>query len=120
MRLVAIGDFNAFEFTDGYVDVMGQVTGNLDPAGALLPATDEVNPDLTNQTFNMPADRALLVRLRRQRPEPRPRGHLAGARRAGCAAPSTRAATPTRPSAFADDPTRRCARRTTTARCCSS
>jgi hypothetical protein len=54
IRLVVIGDFNAFEFTDGYVDVMGQVTGNPDPAGALLPATDEINLDLTNQTFNMP------------------------------------------------------------------
>ncbi len=56
LRLIAIGDFNAFEFTDGYVDVMGQVTGNPDPAGALIPATDEVNPDLTNQTFSEPAD----------------------------------------------------------------
>jgi hypothetical protein len=56
LRLVAIGDFNAFQFTDGYVDVMGQVTGNPDPAGALIPATDEVNPDLTNQTFNEPVD----------------------------------------------------------------
>lgn len=56
LRLVAIGDFNAFQFTDGYVDVMGQVTGNPDPAGALIPATDEVNPDLTNQTFAEPAD----------------------------------------------------------------
>ena len=56
IHLVAIGDFNAFEFTDGYVDVMGQVTGKPDPAGALLPATDEISQDLTNQTFNMPAD----------------------------------------------------------------
>ena len=56
VRLVAIGDFNAFEFTDGYVDVMGQVTGNPDPAGALLPATDEISQDLTNQTMSMPAD----------------------------------------------------------------
>jgi predicted extracellular nuclease len=55
LRLVVIGDFNAFEFTDGYVDVMGQVTGNPDPAGALLPATDEIDADLTNQTLNMPA-----------------------------------------------------------------
>ena len=54
LRLVVIGDFNAFEFTDGYVDVMGQVTGRPDPAGALLPATDEVSLDLTNQTLNMP------------------------------------------------------------------
>jgi len=56
VRLVAIGDFNAFEFTDGFVDVMGQVTGGLDPLGALLPGTDEVEPDLTNQTLNMPAE----------------------------------------------------------------
>ncbi len=52
LRLVAIGDFNAFQFSDGYVDVMGQVTGSPDPAGALVPATDEVNPDLTNQTLS--------------------------------------------------------------------
>jgi hypothetical protein len=54
VRLVVIGDFNAFEFTDGYVDVMGEVTGNPDPAGALLPATDEVALNLTNQTLLMP------------------------------------------------------------------
>jgi predicted extracellular nuclease len=55
IRLVVGGDFNAFEFTDGYVDVLGQVTGNPDPQGALIPATDEVNPNLTNQTLNLPA-----------------------------------------------------------------
>ena len=56
LRLVVIGDFNAFEFTDGYVDVMGQVSGRPDPAGALVPATDSITADLTNQTLNMPAD----------------------------------------------------------------
>ena len=56
LRLVAIGDFNAFEFTDGYVDVMGQVTGNPDSLGALIPAVSSVNPVLTNQTLNMPAE----------------------------------------------------------------
>jgi predicted extracellular nuclease len=55
IRLVVIGDFNAFEFTDGYVDVMGQVTGDLDPLGALVTGTDEVDPDLTNQTLSEPA-----------------------------------------------------------------
>jgi len=61
-RLVVIGDFNAFEFTDGYVDVMGQVTGNFDPLGAMLPGTDEVSPNLTNQTFNMdPEERYSFV-----------------------------------------------------------
>jgi hypothetical protein len=55
VRLVVIGDFNAFEFTDGYVDVMGQVTGTPDPAGALLAATDVISAGLMNQTLNMPA-----------------------------------------------------------------
>jgi predicted extracellular nuclease len=55
LRLVVAGDFNAFQFTDGYVDVMGQVTGNPDPLGAMIPATDEVNPDLTNRTLSAPA-----------------------------------------------------------------
>ncbi len=54
LRLVVIGDFNAFEFTDGYVDVMGQVTGTPDPLGAERPAVDVVDPDLTNQTFSLP------------------------------------------------------------------
>ncbi|HEX2224907.1 MAG TPA: lamin tail domain-containing protein [Thermoanaerobaculia bacterium] len=54
LRLVVTGDFNAFQFSDGYVDAMGQLTGNLDPAGALLPGTDEINPDLTNQLLSEP------------------------------------------------------------------
>ena len=53
VKLVVIGDFNAFEFTDGYVDVMGQVTGKPDAAGALLPTTDVIGTSLTNQTLNM-------------------------------------------------------------------
>jgi predicted extracellular nuclease len=57
LRLVVIGDFNAFEFTDGYVDVMGQVTGLPDPGSALLPVEPSAlpSPALTNQTLNMPA-----------------------------------------------------------------
>lgn len=56
LRLVVTGDFNAFQFSDGYVDVMGQLTGSPDPAGALLPATDEIDPDLTNQLLSEPAE----------------------------------------------------------------
>ena len=54
--LVVLGDFNAFEFTDGYVDVLGQITGRLDPAGALLPGSDEVEPDLRNQVLALPPE----------------------------------------------------------------
>jgi predicted extracellular nuclease len=56
IRLVVTGDFNAFQFTDGYVDVMGMVTGNPDPAGAEFPATDLVNPDLINTILALPAE----------------------------------------------------------------
>lgn len=55
IHLVVTGDFNAFQFTDGYVDALGQITGSPDPAGALIPATDEVDPDLTNQLLSEPA-----------------------------------------------------------------
>ncbi len=54
--LVVVGDFNSFEFTSGYVDPLGQITGSPDPLGAMYPATDEVDPDLTNQIFNLPAE----------------------------------------------------------------
>ncbi|MFZ2491654.1 MAG: endonuclease/exonuclease/phosphatase family protein [Thermoanaerobaculia bacterium] len=54
-RIVVAGDFNAHEFSDGYVDVMGQITGRPDPAGAMVAATDEVDPDLTNQIVRLPA-----------------------------------------------------------------
>jgi predicted extracellular nuclease len=46
-HLIVLGDFNAFQFTDGYVDVMGQVTGRPDPRGALIPTEDIVSPPLT-------------------------------------------------------------------------
>lgn len=54
-RIVIAGDFNAFEFTDGYVDVLGVVTGSLDPAGALLPGSDLVSPDLSNEVLTVAA-----------------------------------------------------------------
>ncbi|MEE4273598.1 MAG: hypothetical protein V2I67_18125 [Thermoanaerobaculales bacterium] len=53
--LLLVGDFNAFEFSDGYVDVLGQVTGRPDPAGALIPAEQVVVPPLTNAALSLPA-----------------------------------------------------------------
>ena len=57
-KIVVLGDFNAFEFNDGYADVMGTVTG--------LPSTDDttavngdggdlVDPDMYNATFSVAA-----------------------------------------------------------------
>ena len=57
VHLVVIGDYNAFEFTDGYVDVVGQIVGDFVPDdnlvcdAATLNACDLlVDPVLTNQT----------------------------------------------------------------------
>jgi predicted extracellular nuclease len=48
-RIVLVGDFNAFEFNDGYVDVMGTVAGQPAPADqVVVPGNDLVTPDLTN------------------------------------------------------------------------
>ena len=52
-RIVVLGDFNAFEFTDGLVDVMGITRGA--PGIALLEAPDLVTPDFTNRTELLPA-----------------------------------------------------------------
>ena len=53
--LFVLGDFNAFEFTDGYVDVLGQVTGIADPGGALLSADQIVDPSLINWVDRVPS-----------------------------------------------------------------
>jgi uncharacterized protein len=117
VKLIVLGDFNAFEFTDGYVDVMGQVTGSLDPAGALLPATDEVSTDLINQTTNLPEPerytfvfegnaQSLDHVLTSQSLTPWVRGVQHSRGNADV------------PAAFDDDPSHRSARRITTAPCC--
>jgi uncharacterized protein len=45
-HVVVVGDFNAFQFNDGYVDVIGTVTGAPAPATeVLLPSADLVTPN---------------------------------------------------------------------------
>jgi len=54
-RIVVTGDFNAYQFSDGYVDVVGLVSGSLDPNGALQPGhADVVTPDLYNVVNALP------------------------------------------------------------------
>jgi len=52
-NLVVLGDFNAFQFTDGYVDVFNQISG-LSSLGAQLPPLDIVDPPLENQLQSLP------------------------------------------------------------------
>jgi predicted extracellular nuclease len=48
-NLVVIGDYNAFQFNDGLVDVIGTVKGKpAPPDQVLLASSDLVNPDLTD------------------------------------------------------------------------
>ena len=54
IRLVVLGDFNAFEFSDGYVDAVGVISGSFDPDASLLPGTDYVDPDLINHIYSLP------------------------------------------------------------------
>lgn len=55
-NLVVIGDFNAFQFSDGYVDAVGHIRGDFEPADALLSGADLVEPDLMNQLMSLPDD----------------------------------------------------------------
>ncbi|MBW8311576.1 MAG: DUF11 domain-containing protein [Rhizobium sp.] len=51
-RIVLLGDFNAFEFSDGYVDVMGILTGREAANDAVLEYVDSpVTVPLTNMSF---------------------------------------------------------------------
>ena len=55
-RVLAIGDFNAFDVSDGYVDSIGTIRGVPTPADqVLLASPDLINPDLTNLLTLLPA-----------------------------------------------------------------
>jgi predicted extracellular nuclease len=62
LRLVIVGDFNAFEFTDGYVDAVGQIKGDFDPAQNLLSGPDLVDPNLIDQVLSIgPGERYSFI-----------------------------------------------------------
>ncbi|HKX29797.1 MAG TPA: lamin tail domain-containing protein [Blastocatellia bacterium] len=56
-NLILVGDFNAFQFNDGYVDTIGTIKGTPTPADqVLLASPDLVNPNLTDLVDLLPAD----------------------------------------------------------------
>lgn len=61
--VVLVGDYNAFEFNDGYVDVMGIISGSPAPADqVLLPGTSALTRPLVNLLDTVPvADRYSYV-----------------------------------------------------------
>jgi predicted extracellular nuclease len=55
-KIVVVGDFNAYQFSDGYVDTVGTVIGNPAPADQVVLASPVlVNPGLTVATNSAPA-----------------------------------------------------------------
>ncbi len=56
-RIVLVGDFNAFTFNDGFVDVMGTIKGTPTPADeVVLASPDLVEPNLVDLVETAPAD----------------------------------------------------------------
>lgn len=56
INLVVAGDFNAYEFTDSYVDVTGQMKGDIVPADNLHSGDDLVDPNLLDQVLMIPSE----------------------------------------------------------------
>lgn len=55
VNLVVTGDFNAYQFSDGYVDALGQIAGTAVEQDNMLWEPSPVFPALTNQVNNIPA-----------------------------------------------------------------
>jgi predicted extracellular nuclease len=54
-HIILIGDYNAYEFNDGYVDIMGTIKGTPTPSNAVvLASADLVEPDLINLVETLP------------------------------------------------------------------
>jgi len=57
VNLVVLGDVNAFEFTDGYVDLAGIVKGDFDPNESVVCAVNDcvdlVSPNLVDEVLNL-------------------------------------------------------------------
>ena len=54
-NLFIVGDYNAYEFSDGYVDVTNQISGG-GSLGAQIPPQSIVTPNLINHTANLSAE----------------------------------------------------------------
>jgi predicted extracellular nuclease len=56
-NIVSVGDYNSFQFNDGYDDVVGTVKGTPAPATQVVESSPDLNnPDLTDLIDTLPAD----------------------------------------------------------------
>lgn len=54
-KIIVVGDFNAFQFSDGYVDLIGTIKGTPAPSNeVVLASPDLVNPNLVNLIDALP------------------------------------------------------------------
>jgi uncharacterized repeat protein (TIGR01451 family) len=53
---VMVGDLNAYEFSDGFVDVVGQMAGDIVATDNMLYGPDLVNPNLTKHALGVAAN----------------------------------------------------------------
>jgi hypothetical protein len=58
-HIVSVGDYNAYEFSDGYVDTIGIIIGDQDPCSEVVycSPTDLVNPNLIELAPAAPSER---------------------------------------------------------------
>lgn len=55
-HVVAVGDLNAFQFSDGYTDTLGTITGNVGNGVAVQPGTAIVSPAAADLITKLPAN----------------------------------------------------------------
>ena len=79
-HVIVVGDFNTFEFSDGFVDVMGVTTGKPVPATQVItpPANGLVNPSAHGSRHPASSGAAPELRGNRQRAGARSRARDAG------------------------------------------
>ena len=54
-KVIVVGDYNGYEFSDGYADVVGQIAGKVTPSRNLMSGPDLVTRDLCVLTERVPA-----------------------------------------------------------------
>ena len=55
---MSVGDYNAFQFNDGYVDTIGTVLGTpAEPGQVIVSTQDLINPDLIDLVNTVPAEK---------------------------------------------------------------
>ncbi|MCA1779049.1 MAG: hypothetical protein LC637_06625, partial [Xanthomonadaceae bacterium] len=63
LPIVLVGDYNAFQFSDGFVDVIGQLLGTADPSENLVSLENAGSPDFDDRNIPDPVLENALDRI---------------------------------------------------------